>query len=57
MSDKKELLKPLDAATREVVQQIAAELGVDLVEMEERLEMTILPDVICCGANSQCMPA
>ena len=56
MSDKKELLKPLDAATREVVQQIAAELGVDLVEMEERLEMTILPDVICCGANSTCMP-
>lgn len=56
MSDKKQLLKPLDAATRDVVQQIAAELGVDLVEMEERLEMTILPDVICCGANSNCMP-
>ncbi len=57
MSDKKELLKPLDAATREVVEQIAAELGVDLVEMEERLEMTILPQFSCCGSNSQCMPA
>ncbi len=56
MSDKKQLLKPLDAATREVVEQIAAELGVDLVEMEERLEMTILPQYTCCGANSTCMP-
>ena len=56
MSDKKELLKPLDAASREVVQQIAAELGVDLVEMEERLEMTILPQFSCCGSNPNCMP-
>lgn len=57
MSDKKQLLKPLDAATRDVVQQIAAELGVDLVEMEERLEMTILPEWSCCGSNSTCMPS
>ena len=56
MSDKNETLKNFDDTARNLVQQIADELSVDLVAMEDRLEMAIMPET-CCLANQNCIPS
>ena len=47
MSDKNETLKNFDDTAGKLVQQIAEELSIELVAMEERLEMAIMPETCC----------